>query len=301
MNAATLNRNSLLLIYGLPALVILSATVIAFTPLIATYPELAVGITYDLTLSAPLLYLFLIRKTAIPKTTVVPIFVGGIVIASFLLPKEQQFHLDLIKIWLLPVIEIGGLAFISYTAYNTFKTFKSLKGKSSDVFEILRETCQKTIGIPILANVFAFEIAVFYYALFGWKKLEPNETNFTYHKKSGKVPLFGIIIFLITVETFVLHVLVAEWNNIVAWVLTVPSTYFVVQLFAHLKAISQRPVEITDGKLFVRYGLFGDAEIDIENIENIEFLSVMPVQKERIKHLAILGELEQFNTALLHK
>ena len=60
MNAATLNRNSLLIVYGLPALIIIAATGLALTPLMAKYPEIAIGITYALTLTAPLLYLFLI-------------------------------------------------------------------------------------------------------------------------------------------------------------------------------------------------------------------------------------------------
>lgn len=298
MNAATINRTSFLFAFGLPALIIIAATIIAFTPLIVTYPELAIGVTYDLTLSAPLLYLFLIRKTNLPKTTVILFFVGGVFIASFLLPKDQQFHLNIVKLWLLPVVEISGLAFISFSAYRTFQTYKSFKGKSSDVFTILRETCRKPIKIPMLANVFAFEIAVLYYTFFSWKKFKPNEQTFSYHKKNGTVILFGVIIFLITVETLVFHILIIQWNVIVAWILTISSLYVSLQLFAHIKAIFQRPIEITGGKLFVRYGLFGDSEIDLQNIEKIEFSSVLPDEKEGVKRLSLLGELEQFNTKI---
>lgn len=298
MNVAILNRSSPLLIYGLPTLIIFCATTIAFTPFFAQHPELAIGITYDLTLSAPLLYLFLIRKTKIPKITVVPFFTVGIIIASFILPGEQQSHLDFIKFWIAPVVELGVLAFVGLSAYKTFQTYKFLKGKSSDVLTILRETCRKTLTFPILANVFAFEIAVFYYAFLSWKKSKPAANTFTYHKKNGAIALYAAFIFIISMETIVIHVLVAMWSALLAWILTLSSLYIVWLFFAHIKAILQRPIEVADDKVFIRYGLLGEAEIDLDNIESVELSSVPPAEKDDAKRISPLGELEQFNTII---
>ena len=114
MNTATINRFSLLFAYGLPPFIIVFAAGLALTPLVAQYPELAIGITYDLTLTAPLLYLFLTRKTQLPKITAIPIFVVGVFLASTLLPKDQQFHLNFIKTWFLPIVEIGIVGVIGF-------------------------------------------------------------------------------------------------------------------------------------------------------------------------------------------
>ena len=83
--------------------------------------------------------------------------------------------------------------------------------------------------------------------------------------------------------------------------MTISSLYVSLQLFAHIKAIFQRPIEISDEKLFVRYGLFGDAEIDLKILKRLNFLPCCPHEKEGVKRLSLLGELEQFNTKILLK
>lgn len=285
-------------VYVIPALIILASISVALSPLLIAYPELAIGITYDLTLSAPLIYLFLIRKTAIPKTTAVPFFIGGIFIASFILTADQQFHLNLIKHWLLPVVEISLLGLIGFSAYKTVRTYRLLKTKNSDIIKVLQETCQKMLGNSKLADIFAYEIAVLYYAFFSWRRFTAGELTFSYHKKSGKITFFGAIIFILTVETFILHIIVARWNVIFAWILTISSIYIVLQGFAHLKAVYQRPIEIIDDQLFIRYGLFSGTELDLKNIEQIEISSIYPTDRDFVKQVALLGELEQFNTRI---
>lgn len=298
MKSATLNRTPLFLAFGLPALIIATAISIASSSLITAYPELAIAITYDLTISAPLFYLFFIRKTNISKKTAMPFFVLGIVLATFLVPVEQQFHLSLIKYWIFPIVELFVFGYIAWKVYKTVKFYQSAKKENSDILNILQETCQKVLGIPILANAVAFEMSVIYYGFFKWRKPTFDKNSFTYHQKSGKVAVFGAIIFIVAVETLVIHFLIAQWNEIVAWVLTLASVYVLLQIFAHLKAIYQRPIEISDDKLFIRYGLFGGVEIDLENIENIELTSVKPSEKEGVKQIALLGELEYFNTKI---
>jgi hypothetical protein len=295
MNALISNRTSLLLAYGLPALIIVVAVSIASTSLITAHPELAVGITYDLTLTAPLIYLFFIRKTKIPKMTVMPVFVGGIILASFLLPAGERFHLDLVKFWILPVIEVFVLGYIGFTVYKTVKTYRAVKSESTDILKILRETCRKTLGLPVLADAAAFELAVLYYGFLKWKKPLPAENAYTCHRTSGKIALYGAVIFILTIETIVVHILIAMWSELAAWILTLTSAYVILQLFAHLKALGQRPIEITEDRIFIRYGLFEGVEIERENIEDIEFSSVKTDRDKPFKQAALLGELEHFN------
>ncbi len=298
MNAIKLNRSTYFLAYGIPFAIIVFSISLAFSSLFSTYPELAIGITYDLTLTSPLIYLFFIRKTNIPKITVVPFFILGVIIASYLIPPQQQYHLGLVKTWILPIVEIGIVGFISYSVYKTVKNYRNLKTTHTDVYKIIQEVSKKTATIPILAKAIAFEIAVFYYAFVSWKKFTPSEKNFTYHKKSGNLTLYAAIILLIAVETFVFHMLIARWNEIIAWILTISSLYVLIQIFAHIKAMLQRPIEITKDKLLIRYGLFGDTEIDLNNIESIEFTNTFTEDKTDVRQVAILKEIEQFNTKI---
>ena len=320
MTNALFNRNSIFLIYGIPALIILICVSIGSSSLISQYSEFAFAITFDLTISAPFFYFLLIRGTSIPKITIIPVFGIGVLVGSLLLPTQQQLYLDLVKQWAIPVVELAILFYIGFVAYKSFKILKTYKNENPDVYTVLRLACagivngfvspgllinsvltqtdRKPLSLKWYSEALACEAAMIYYAFIGWKKLKPDENQYTYHKKSGKISLLGTIIFLILAETVVLHVLLAYWSVIAAWILTALSIYFVIQIFAHIKAIFQRPIEIFGNKLIVRYGLFGDTEIDLDNIEKIELSSIKPEDESGLKQVSFLGELEQFNTII---
>lgn len=294
----TLNRSLYLFGFLFLTLIFVVSFGVSYSTLIITYPELAIGITFDLAFTAPLLYLILIWKTRIPKTTVVPFFVVGITIATFIVPAEQQIYLSLIKTWILPILEVGLIGFIGYSVYKTVKTYRTEKDKNSDLLKILEETTERVVGIPALNKAVAFEIAVLYYAFISWRQPKPTGKTFTYHKKSGKITLYSAIIFIIGIETVVLHIVVSRWNEIIAWILTVSSAYVLLQILAHLKAVYQRPLEIIENRLLVKYGLFRGSEIELDNIEKVESSFQMPEYKKGLKQVALLGELEQFNTRI---
>ena len=131
MSTELVTRNSFLLVYGIPLLLILICVAIGLSSIPVTYPEMAVGVTIDLTISAPLIYLLLIRKTDIPKITVIPFFTGGILIASYILPIEQQYSLGMIKLWLLPVVELVALFYIGSLVRKTVRKFRNKKRQQS--------------------------------------------------------------------------------------------------------------------------------------------------------------------------
>ncbi len=272
---------------------------VARSSIILVHPEFATAITIDLTLTLPLAYLFFIRKTRISRLTVLGLFIFGIIFASFILPADNRNFLGWIKLFAFPVLELGSLSYVGFIFYKSRKTYQSLNQKSGDVLEILRKTLAQEFPI-VAANALTFEIAVFYYAVISWKA-KRGENTFTYHKKSGVVPLLSVVIFIVAVETLVAHVLIALRSETFAWILTIISVYFLFQVFAHLKAVLQRPIEVTGDKIFLRYGIFGDAVIDLENIERIENTSA-PFEKQKgTGKLALLSKLEQHNLKIVLK
>jgi len=287
------------LVYGLPVIIILTSIFLALSPLLSKYPDLAMGITYDLTLIAPLVYFFLIRKKNIPNITVIPLFVAGVVLASFLLPDHQKFHLDLVKTYLLPIIELIFFSVIYYHVHHTISVFKSTQDRSNDFYLILKQSAIKVISYLKIAKVFASEIGMIYYALFSWKKKEKPTNGFTNYKRNGITALFGIIIFIILTETFVIHILLMRWNVTVAWVLTFGSGYAALQLLGHIKAMSRRHSVIEGDKMYLKYGLFGDIEVDLKDIEEIKLTSKDTADKSRqVEKLALLKDIESHNVAI---
>lgn len=296
MNAINLQKKHLL-IFGLPLLIVLSAVYLSLSPLLSKHPELAIGITYDLCLTLPLVYFFMIRKRAIPKITVVPLFVIGVLLTTFLLPNDLHYHLDLVKTFLFPVVELTVLSVILWRVRKAVLVFREQENARGDFYELFLESARAVLPNERVAQIFTTEVSMIYYALFAWKK--NKNTGFTHYKKSGLLALLGAVIFIILIETFVLHLFLMRWNEVVAWVLFGLSLYTGLQIFGHIKALTKRKSFIQDGYLFLKYGLFGDTRIPIDQISKLEKTRKKFESGDlKVRQLALLGELEGHNLIL---
>lgn len=294
----TLNIQNNLFIFGIPLFIIGIMVFIAKSSVFATNPSiLSIGITFDLLLTAPLVYFLLIRKTSIPKTTVVPFLIVGIVICSFILPSENQYYLSLFMTWGLPIVETAILLFVIYNVRKGIKDYKLQKSGSFDFFTILKSTCNellpKAAVIPVVT-----EIAVFYYGFLSWKKRKMKSNEFSYHKDSGTISLLIAIIFIIAIETVIFHILLTKWNNTAAWILTFISIYSGIQIFGYLKSMLKRPVSIENKKLYLRYGIMSESTIELKDIESIELSSKDIETNSETRKLSFLGEMESHNVVI---
>ena len=259
--------------------------------------SLSIAITIDLLLTVPFVYFLLIRKTNIPKTTVVPLLILGMVVCTLILPSENQYYLRLFKTWVFPVIEISIISFVIYNVRKAMKGYKAKKEASFDFFTTLKSTCYEFLPKKIVIP-FVTEIAVFYYGFFYWRKRELKENEFSYHKNSGTITLLIAIIGIVAIETIVLHVLLAKWSTIAAWILTFLSIYSGIQLFGFLKSMLKRPISIEKNQLYLRYGIMTETTIDIRDIDCIEISSKDIEINNETRKLSFLGELESHNVII---
>ncbi len=271
-----------LLIYGLPLFVILSSVFLALSPLTQAHPDLAIAVLYDLTLTAPLVYFLLIRKRKISKLTVVPVFILGVVIATFLLPENVQLHLSFIKAYVAPIVELVVLSILIRKIYTGVKTFKSNAKPASDFYITSRASAQELFGKSKLSVFLSSEIAMLYYALFSWKKKKRRANEFTNYKDTGSIPLAGGLIMVALIETFALHLLLMRWSTIAAWVLTGISLYSVLLIFGHIRALTKRLSVLTDTELILKNGLIADICIPLGEISKVE-LCATEVQSKHLK------------------
>ena len=297
MNRA-LNIQKYLIIFGIPILIIGVLIILAKSSLFKANPNaLSIGITVDLLLTVPVIYLILVRKTNIPRATFVPFVIAGMIICSLILPVQNQYYLDLFKTWVFPIIEVSILLYIIYNLSKAIKQYKLKKNKTIDFYTALKSTCYdilpKGLVIPVVT-----EIAVFYYGFIYWKRKKLNENEYSYHKDSGTVTLLIAIILIVAIETLVLHILIEKWSAIAAWILTFLSIYSGIQLFGFLKSMYKRPISIENDKLFLRYGIMNEAIIDIKNIENIEVSTKTIELNKNTRKLSFLGELESHNVII---
>ncbi|WP_072403811.1 hypothetical protein [Flaviramulus basaltis] len=291
----TINIQKNLIIFGIPLLILILMFLITKSSLFQMNPDyLAIGITFDLLLTVPFIYFLLIRKTNIPKTTVVPFIILGVVLCSIILPSENQQYLNLFKTWILPIIELSVLSYVIYNVRKGIKSYKQKKDLSFDFFTTLKNTCYeilpKNVVIPVVT-----ETAVFYYGFIYWKKRELKENEFSYHKDSGTITLLIAIIFIIAIETVVLHILLTKWSSLAAWILTFLSIYSGIQIFGFVKSMFKRPISIENNKLFLRYGIMNETTIELKKIDNIEISSKDIELNKETRKLSFLGDLESHN------
>ncbi|WP_378172117.1 hypothetical protein [Aquimarina sp. SS2-1] len=286
------------IIFGIPTLIIGAMILISKSSVFLSNPNgLSVGITVDLLLTVPLIYFLLIRKTRIPKTTVIPLMVIGFLVCTLIIPAQNQYYLELFKTWVLPVIELSVISYVIYNVRNAIKRYNTYKNESVDFFTTLKTTCNEILPKPLVAPVVT-EIAVFYYGFIYWKKRKLKENEFSYHKDSGTVALLIAIIFIIAIETVVLHMLLAKWSTVTAWILTFLSIYSGIQLFGFLKSMYKRPISITNDQLILRYGMMGETIITIANIDSIDVSSSEIELNKETRKLSFLGELESHNVII---
>jgi hypothetical protein len=289
------NRN--LIAFGIPLMLLGIIIVLMQTTVLSGNDTLNLAITIDLLLTVPLVYFLLIRKSEIPKTTVVPVMIIGLLIGSYFLPAENQTYLDLFKTWALPILELSVLTFVVFKLRKALKSYKKLKHQSPDFYDTLKNVCTEILPKKLILP-FATEVAVFYYGFISWKTKVPSSNEFTQHKKSGSPSLMGGLIMVVAIETIALHFLLAKWSPVLAWVLTGLSIYTAIQVFGFVKALTQRLTAITKDKLFLRYGIMNEAQIPINEIESV-VLSTDGLEKGKLSRvLSPLGELESYNVII---
>lgn len=250
---------------------------------------LSIALTFDLTVFLPLVYFFFIRKTAMPKFTVIPIFILSIVLASAIIPSKHQGVLDIVKHLITPV-ELFVFGFIIFKIQKIYKDQKLSRNSQFDFSESLRKVLTQHVKHQSITNIFTTEISIFYYVFYGWgnRKEIDGRMPFTYHKDSRYFQVIGVFVFLIITETFVLHLALSNWNLAFAWISTSLSIYGLFFLIGDSNAIKKRPIYFDEQYLYLRIGIRWFSKIPLKEIESIELIMKAPEGKENA-NLILIG------------
>ena len=286
-------------VYLIPISIISVSVIIGLSGLTAKHPELAIGITYDLTLLSPLLYLLAIWKKDIPKITAIPFFILGIIVSKLLLDHDEQAHLDIVITYFLPLVEIGVLIGVSVFVRRMSAAFKESQTKQTDYYSMLQTACEKVIGKNRIAEIFATEIGMISYALFTWKRVLPTEQQFTQTKMSSTIGLYVAVIMILLIESVPLHLLLHSWSPVLAWVITILSAYSLIQILGQMKSLSRRFHELGEDYLIIRNGIFSEMHVPYEQIESVE-VSEKDLDNFdfEIKKTGMLSKMENHNIIL---
>jgi len=259
----TKQLSSKVFIFGVPLLLLVILILLAKSFLLHSSPStLSIAFTLDFLVTIPFLYFLLIRKTDVPKYTVVSLFIIGVIIASFVIPVEQQGFLNQVKMFAVPIVELGLFSFLAFQAWSIRKAMRNSNQKQGDFYDALTLACSKVMPGRV-GKLLATEIGVIYYSFFANKVIAPNENECNYFKKNDIKTTLSVFLGLVIVETGIVHILVEKWNASAAWVLTFLGLYTCLQIFALLRSMNKRLISFDYEKeiLNLKYGFFCQAEI----------------------------------------
>lgn len=288
------------IVVGIPLTLLLFAFILVRTPQFLDNPsDLSIGLTLDLLITMPLLYFLVIRKTTIPKISVLSVFIIGIIVASFLIPPSEQALLGQIKFWAVPLAEFGIVGFVIFTARKTIAQYKAQKGTAPDFYTAINQACREAVPNRIGA-LLATEISVIYYVFFSKKKKTLAENEYTYHKKSGIITVVYAVLFMAFIETFAVHLVVHTSYPKLAWVLTFFSAYACIQIIALIRSIGSRPsnIDFEKEQINLRYGFFSETTIPFNVIDRIELNTRSLPTDNSVIEFSPLGLLDTHNIIL---
>ncbi len=243
-------------LFALVALSIITICVlITRSQLAATNLDIAAwGVTFDLTLTIPLVYYFIVvRPGAAKPLTLIPLFVVCMMLAAFVVPRGQQQLLH-------------DLRFIS--APLELVTIVLVVRRLSNVRDVTAAT-RALFGDTRLASFVECELGILRYALFSWRD-EPEERGFTVHQRSGWGSIVACFITLLVFESIGMHLLVLHWSTKAAWIVTALDIYGMLWLAGDYHALRLRPSFSRDGILHVRYGMRWSLDTPLANIASID-------------------------------
>ncbi|WP_224483948.1 hypothetical protein [Robertkochia aurantiaca] len=263
----------------------------AFDPL----NKFSTALLIDLLLIIPVTYWIIIRNRKISMITVIPLIGLGIITANRLLGSESGQTLTLINTYAIPLLETLLISVLLFQALRIRKIYQA-HSETAGFYPALKQAATEILpGIP--GKLLAQEIAVIYYAFFNWTKPCHTGKAFNYHRNNETSLWLGVL--LITgIETVVLHLLLARWNETAAWIITAISLYTLLQCLSILRSLRHFPIEVTEKHICIPYGFINEGIIEIDNIEAVTISSKDEEKRKLTRYHSPLGTIAHHNCVL---
>lgn len=287
--------------YSVSILIFAFSIWLAFSGIAKNNPAIYTGIIYDLVLTTPVA-LYLLSGRQVSRWVLSLFVTTGILLAYWIIPTEHQFHLGLLRFFLLPAVEFVLIASAFYYTYTAIRSLKQAnKEIRLDYYTLLQQNLSKIVGSERLGKILGSEVAMCYYAFFCWKKRELHQNELSYHKNTGVIVLLWTVLMLVLIETTAVHFLLERWSVWLAWLLTGLSLYTFLMLLGHINAVVYRPHAVFENRIELKLGIFASTNIFWENIEKIAYSSKDINPNLKAVKFASLGDLEMHNVIFYFK
>ncbi|PGU39381.1 hypothetical protein [Bacillus cereus] len=286
---ATLSRRRKGIWFGLISFILLSNYLLYALPIVPAAPkEVVLGSLLDCMFVIPVItYFFIIRKRY-SLTYIIPVVIAGYIFARFIIPNDYFQAFSYVSY----IIVAGEIAFVCLELFllykivrmlpNIVKKYKEYKRECSSFSYAIDVAFENTMKNNKLVDVIVTECKLIYYAFLSWREKVPEgEFVYTYHKKTGAIGVYIMIIHATLIESIGFHYLLHQWNPVLAWILLVLNIYAMFYFLAEIQAMRKNPIIITEEQIIIQIGLGKKIVIPFTRIDKIAFYKGESLKKEK--------------------
>ncbi|ANS48530.1 hypothetical protein BT246_31680 [Bacillus thuringiensis] len=180
------------------------------------------------------------------------------------------------------IIVAGEIAFVCLELFLLYKIvrklptiikkYKEYKSEYSSFFYAIDAAFDATMKRNKLIDIIVTECKLIYYAFLSWREKVPEgEYVYSYHKKTGAIGVYIMIIHATLIESIGFHYLLHQWNPVIAWILLILNVYAMIYFIAEIQAMRKNPLNVTEEQVIIQIGLGKKIVIPFTQIDNIAF------------------------------
>ena len=275
----TLSRRRKGVWIGLVSLIMLLNYLLYALPIVPVAPkEVVLGSLLDCMFVIPIItYFFIIRKRY-SLTYIVPVVIAGYIFARFIIPSDYLQDFSYVSY----IIVAGEIAFVCLELFLLYKIvrklptiikkYKEYKSEYSSFSYAIDAAFDATMKRNKLIDIIVTECKLIYYAFLSWREKVPEgEYVYSYHKKTGAIGVYIMIIHATLIESIGFHYLLHQWNPVIAWILLILNVYAMIYFIAEIQAMRKNPLIVTEEQVIIQIGLGKKIVISFTQIDNIAF------------------------------
>ncbi|MGX5499476.1 hypothetical protein ACWKT9_09815 [Bacillus wiedmannii] len=285
---------------GLVSFIVLSNYLLYALPIVPAAPkEVVLGSLLDCMFVIPVItYFFIIRKRY-SLTYIFPVVIAGYIFARFIIPSDYLQTFSYVSY----IIVVGEIAFVGLELFLLYKIVKVLPETIKRYKEYRREYSSFSYAIDAafdatmkrnkLVDIIVTECKLIYYAFLSWRAtVQEGESVYSYHKKTGAIGVYVMIIHGTLIESIGFHYLLHQWNPVIAWILLILNVYAMLYFLAEIQAMRKNPIIITEEQIIIQIGLGKKIVIPFTQIDKIVFYKGKPLKKEEEKEVLDAAVME---------
>ena len=243
------------------------------SPLLAKHSTvLGAGIAADLTLTAAVLFwCTLVRNERLPSLAMTPFLVGSAALAWWLL-RDTIPTIDSVLIGLVAAAEIGAASLLIFNLGRIVNAHRAARRGGASFDTALAEAVRPVLKSELLTELFVTEVSLLYHATTGWWRepsVDPGTSSFTYHRSSNWQAVAMGLCLMLLVELVPVHLLLASWQPVIAWVVSALTVYSVFWVLGDFQAMRLTPIVVDGERVRIRIGRRWDVDIDLADIVEV--------------------------------